>query len=163
MEFILTIILLIPIIAAGYCFINKIGKFLDEDVDSLNDSNRTKLIYVGFDMPSLVEDFFNKIDKVDKHHHAIEVIVYYGMHDEIIKMLQEGALDYAVMSTSEKKVNIENINSKEFSLKPEKLRTNLSNVNIDVVNCEYKNAVALWISNGMSKEKQFFSNLILQL
>lgn len=163
MGIIMTILLLGYIGVVGYIFMDKVGSFIDENTRIINENSRTKLIYVGFDMPCLVEDFLSKIDEIDSQHNSVEVMIYSGTADEIKKMLKEGAIDYAVISELISENDTDQMDRKEISLKPKKLRTDITNMRIDMVNCNYIKASALWIPDRIVKGKIFFTDLILQL
>ena len=64
-------------------------------------------------MPCLVEDFLLKMEAINCHHDAVEVIIYSSTADEIIKMLQDGAIDYAVIAETNCKINMKQINRKK--------------------------------------------------
>ena len=163
MEMIMTIFLFVFIGVTGYIFVERAGTFFDENEQTINEQTRTKLIYIGFDRPCLVDNFLSRVNGIDNQHNSVEVMIYSGTADEIQKKLEEGAIDYAVLSELNFEKDKDQMHEKEMSLKPEKLRTDISNTRIDMVKCECVKVSVLWIPDRIVKEKTFFTNLILQL
>ncbi|MDO5521335.1 MAG: hypothetical protein Q4G58_12660 [bacterium] len=156
------IILLLVIGVIGFCCVNKLGTFLEENFQNINTTERPDVIHLGFDAPYLAEDFINKMKEKDHQHHSMEVIVYSGTKDDIMCMLLAGQLDYIILLNAVTALDIKTLTYKELFLKPRNLITSDADLNIEMDDHGAVKAEAFWIPRWISKDKAYFSDLIMK-
>ena len=122
-----------------------------------------KTVSLGFDHVFLVEDFLCKIDTIAKKHQNIEVILYSGTSGEILQMLREKKIDYAILSEENENFIPEAERSQDIFLEPNILWMDGCDTCIEPCSKESTAVRAYWIPKYIVKDKLFFSEMITEL
>ena len=122
-----------------------------------------KTVSLGFDHVFLVEDFLSKIDTIAKKHQNIEVILYSGTSGEILQMLRERKIDYAILSEENEKLIPEAEKSQDIFLEPGILWMDGCDTYIEPFSKESTAVRAYWLPKNIIKDKLFFSEMIMEL
>lgn len=122
-----------------------------------------KTVSLGFDHAFLVEDFLCKIDTMAKKHQNIEVILYSGTSGEILQMLRERKIDYAILSEKDEDLIPEAEKSHDIFLKPNILWMDGCDTYIESCSKEATAVKVYWIPKYIIEDKLFFSEIIRKL
>ena len=122
-----------------------------------------KTVSLGFDHVFLVEDFLSKIDTIAKKHQNIEVILYSGTSGEILQMLRERKIDYAILSEENEKLIPEAEKSQDIFLEPGILWMDGCDTYIEPCSKESTAVRAYWLPKNIIKDNLFFSKMIMEL